>query len=81
MNHCDFYRSNTRDLASRELTSSQQQHACTSETVVWCIHKHSPCTEVFAKSVVGGGRGLLTCGGDFDKCTISLENFIDVVPD
>ena len=81
MNHCDFYQSTCSRFASKQVNSSLQQHVSTSETVVWCSHKHSPSTEDLSRSVIGGGRMLLTCGGDFNKCTISPENFMDVIPD
>jgi len=81
MNHCDFYQSTCSSVASKQVDSSHQQHVSRTDTVVWCSHKHSPSTEDLSRSVFGGGRTLVTCGGDFDKCTISSENFMDVIPD
>lgn len=81
MNHCDFYQSNSQNVGSREINSSCQQQGITSGVIVWCSHKHSPASEDMSRSVIGGGGGFLPCGGDFDKCTISSEDFMDVIPD
>lgn len=81
MKNCDFYQSNTQNLKGKEINLSQQQHSVSNGLIVWCTHKHSPATKDHSRSVIGGGSTILPCGGDFERCTISSEKFMDVMPD
>ena len=81
MNSCYFFDHKTINFLSRELTSDMQRHGASKKEIYWCNHKHAPADEMISESLLDGGRTLLSCGGDFDKCTISPEKFHDVMPD
>ncbi len=81
MNSCDFFDCKTINFLSSEKHADLQLHGMATKKIVWCNHKHAPADEITSESLLDGGKTLLLCGGDFDKCTISPEKFLDVMPD
>lgn len=81
MNSCDFFNQKAITFPSREQSYDMQLHGIATKKIVWCRHKHAPTDELTSESLLDGGKSLLSCQGDFDKCTIPPEKFFDVVPD
>lgn len=67
---CQFYRIETRQIASREIRQDRQLPDVYEVRIPWCAHKHTPVSYKDATSVIGGAQ-LLKCSGDLSKCQVA----------
>jgi len=74
MRDCTFYHVETRTTPSREVGAVDGM--VTISSVPYCTHRHSPCTLLQGRTVVGATRAL-TCGGSLDKCPLTPDQLAE----